>query len=585
MKVLIIDDDTIDRLAIKKTLRSTDLPISIIEEAQTAHEGLDKALKQSFDMILLDYQLPPSTGMEVLIALKSNSDFSTSIVMLSHSNDEELALKCIEMGAQDFVMKNEISSIRLRRAIIIATERYFLEQKVLETHTQLKQLAETDTLTGVFNRHFFDERLKKFLLMASRSQAPLALLLIDVDRFKDINDQYGHVTGDHVLQEVAQRLQSNTRDSDSLFRIGGDEFAVIATNFTSEGQVDLIVRRILSAFESNFNIDQQCIEVSISIGVASYPECASNSLELRKCSDIALYRAKEKGRKQAQYYSKAFHDTVDQRLRIESNLKQAIQKEEFELHYQPQFDKSMRLVGAEALIRWYHPDLGFVPPDVFIPIAEESGLIENIGEWVIETAIRQMSIWRTACFFPESFTLAVNLSPKQLSAPQLVERVAAFLHLYGVGASHIEFEITENCLLPKGNASKTLNELSRLGIQIAIDDFGTGYSSLSHLKYFPIDIIKIDRSFLKDIEVHTSRQLFEAICAFARSLNYEIIAEGIETPEQHRACNSMNVSRVQGFKYSKPLTVESFEKRYLLKVWREGVGKEIRTVSFGHRVK
>ncbi|MFH0236350.1 diguanylate cyclase domain-containing protein, partial [Vibrio diabolicus] len=419
MKVLIIDDDTIDRLAIKKTLRSTDLPISIIEEAQTAHEGLDKALKQSFDVILLDYQLPPSTGMEVLIALKSNSDFSTSIVMLSHSNDEELALKCIEMGAQDFVMKNEISSIRLRRAIIIATERYFLEQKVLETHTQLKQLAETDTLTGVFNRHFFDERLKKFLLMASRSQTPLALLLIDVDRFKGINDQYGHVTGDHVLQEVAQRLQCNTRDSDSLFRIGGDEFAVIATNLASEEQVDLIVRRILSAFESNFNIDQQCIEVSISIGVASYPECASNSLELRKCSDIALYRAKEKGRKQAQYYSKTFHDTVDQRLRIESNLKQAIQKEEFELHYQPQFDKSMRLVGAEALIRWYHPDLGFVPPDVFIPIAEESGLIENIGEWVIETAIRQMSIWRTACFFPESFTLAVNLSPKQLSAPQL----------------------------------------------------------------------------------------------------------------------------------------------------------------------
>ncbi|ELA8157332.1 diguanylate cyclase, partial [Vibrio parahaemolyticus] len=236
--------------------------------------------------------------------LKSNSDFSTSIVMLSHSNDEELALKCIEMGAQDFVMKNEISSIRLRRAIIIATERYFLEQKVLETHTQLKQLAETDTLTGVFNRHFFDKRLKKFLLMASRSQTPLALLLIDVDRFKDINDQYGHVTGDHVLQEVAQRLQCNTRDSDSLFRIGGDEFAVIATNLASEEQVDLIVRRILSAFESNFNIDQQCIEVSISIGVASYPECASNSLELRKCSDIALYRAKEKGRKQAQYYSK-----------------------------------------------------------------------------------------------------------------------------------------------------------------------------------------------------------------------------------------------------------------------------------------
>ncbi|WP_425667786.1 two-component system response regulator (plasmid) [Vibrio tubiashii] len=565
MKVLIIDDDTIDRLSITRTLRSTDLPISVIEEAQTANEGLSKALDQSFDVILLDYQLPPTTGLELLIALKSNKDFSTSIVMLSHSNDEELALKCIEAGAQDFVMKSEVSAIRLRRSIVIATERYFLEKKILETHMQLKQLAEIDTLTGLSNRHFFDERLKQFLLMASRTRKPLALLLIDVDRFKDINDQHGHIMGDQVLQAVSKRLQSSTRESDSLFRIGGDEFAVIASNLTSEEQVHLLVQRILSAFETDFYIEQQHFEVFISIGVASYPECAKNSMELRRCSDIALYRAKEKGRKQAQYYSKTFHNAVNQRLRIENNLKQALKNEELELYYQPQFDKSMKLVGAEALIRWDQPVQGFIPPDVFIPIAEESGIILEIGEWVIETAIRQMSQWKKMYSLFNPFTLAINISPRQLSEHQLVDSVAACLRLYDVAASNIEFEITESCLIVKGKASRILNKLSQLGVKIAIDDFGTGYSSLSHLKHFPIDIVKIDRAFLKDIEDKASRQLFEAICAFARSLDYETVAEGIETTEQSLACSCMNVSRVQGFKYSKPLTANSFEKQYLLK--------------------
>lgn len=564
MKILLIDDDTVDRIAIARTLKNTDLPISVIEEAQTADEGLIRALEQVFDIILLDYQLPPTTGLELLIALRANANFATSIVMLSHSNDEELALKCIEAGAQDFVMKSEISAMRLRRAVLIATERYYLEQKILETHTQLKQLAECDTLTGLNNRHFFDERLKKLLLMASRVRKPLALLLIDVDRFKEINDQYGHIAGDLVLREVSIRLQASTRESDSLFRIGGDEFAVIASYLESEGDVYTLVQRILSTFNKAITIDNHDIDFSVSIGIAIYPECGSNSLELRKNADIALYRAKDKGRNQAQYYSKKIHASIDQRLRIENGLKSAIQRNELELHYQPQFDLSMKLVGAEALLRWYSPKLGSIPPDVFIPIAEASGLIIDIGYWVIETAIKQLATWNKTYLLDENFKLAINISPKQLSEDKISTEIKQLLKFYSVKPSNIEIEITESNLITKGTkASRSLTELSQVGVKVAVDDFGTGYSSISHLKYFPIDIIKIDRTFIKDIEVKSSRQLFKAICAFASSLDYEIVAEGIETPAQHRACSDAQVSRVQGYKYSKPVAVESFEKQFL----------------------
>jgi diguanylate cyclase (GGDEF)-like protein len=568
MKVLLVDDDTIDRLAIVRTLRNTDLPISVIEEAKTVDEGRAKALEQPFDIILLDYQLPPVTGLELLIALRSNTNFATSIVMLSHSNDESLALKCIEAGAQDFVMKSEISAMRLRRAVLIATERYFLEQKILETHAQLKQLAEFDTLTGLHNRHFFDERLKKLLIMASRVRKPLALLLIDVDRFKEINDQYGHVAGDRVLQEVSTRLQSSTRESDLLFRIGGDEFAVIANYLGYEEDVCTLVQRILLTFESNVTIDNNEIDLSVSIGVATYSECGSNSLELRKNADIALYRAKDKGRNQAQYYSQKIHASIDQKLRIENGLKSAIERNELELHYQPQFTPSMRLVGAEALLRWHSPKLGTVAPDVFIPISEASGLIIDIGYWVIEAAIKQVSKWNKSHLLDENFRLAINISPKQLSEEKISSEIKKLLKFYNVKPFNIELEITESNLSTKGaKASRSLTELSQVGVKIAIDDFGTGYSSISHLKYFPIDIIKIDRTFIKDIEVKSSRQLFRAICAFASSLDYEIVAEGIETPAQHRACSDTHqVSRVQGFKYSKPITVESFEKQYLTRV-------------------
>ncbi|MEH0740447.1 EAL domain-containing protein [Vibrio cholerae] len=563
MKILIIDDDTIDRIAAIRTLRDTDLPIQVIDEATTAHEGLKMALANKYDVILLDYQLPPSNGIEVLMQLRSVSDFSTSIVMLSHSNDEELALSCIEVGAQDFIMKKEITASRLRRAIVIATERYYLEQQIQAKHTELKRMAEEDSLTGLSNRYFFDETLKKALLIASRSKKPLMLLLIDLDKFKDINDSLGHVVGDAVLRHVAQRLSHCSRKSDYLCRIGGDEFAIIIQNLEMKNHVHLLVQRLLKAFEEPIIVDSHSIDMTISIGIASAPECATNSVDLTKCADIALYRAKDQGRNQAQYYSKAFHNLIEKRIRIENDLKRAIQNDEFELYFQPQFDRNANLVGAEALLRWNHKKLGIVSPTDFIPIAEESHLMIEIGHWVFRAAFDQLKIWKEQFErFSASFVVAINVSPKQLTELSLKTQLEEYLSFYEVSPSQVELEITENCLVAEGASTEMLQQLSGLGFKIAVDDFGTGYSSLSHLKEYPIDIIKIDKSFMANVEEKSAQQLFTAICLFATSLEYDTVAEGIETEFQSSLCQGVGVARHQGYFYSQPLPVEEFEKKY-----------------------
>lgn len=245
MKVLIIDDDTVDTLSIIRTLKNTDLPLAIIETADTGAKGLELAMQQQFDVILLDYQLPSTDGFELLIELRAQNDFSTSIVMLSHNDDEEIALKCIESGAQDFIMKSEVTAVRLRRAIVIASERHQLEQQVLETHIELKRLAESDSLTGLNNRHFFEERLTKKLLSAAQESSSFALMLIDIDRFKDVNDRYGHVLGDRVLKEVAEKLNRCVGYNDILCRLGGDEFALLFPIGNNKQYVQKLVNRLL----------------------------------------------------------------------------------------------------------------------------------------------------------------------------------------------------------------------------------------------------------------------------------------------------------------------------------------------------
>lgn len=565
MNVLIIDDDAIDRMAAIRTLGESDLPLEQIDQAPTAEEGIMLATQRPYNVILLDYQIPPYNGIEVLREIRGNNDYSTSIVMLSHSNDEELALKCIEAGAQDFVMKSEVTVTRLKRSILLSAERHHLERQVRESHNLLRQLAEQDSLTGLSNRYFFDEALKDALPKASRSGKQLALVLLDLDRFKNINDTLGHHAGDRFLQEVARRLERPIRDGDKLCRLGGDEFAILVHDLVNPNQVRLLANRIFDSLAGPVEVDGRSLEITASMGIATFPDCATDTVGLMKCADVAMYRSKSLGRNQVQYYSREFHESVESRVRIENDLGKALRQDQLLLYYQPQVDtKTNALVGVEALIRWEHPELGLVPPDDFIPVAEESNLIIDIGRWVIDTACRQFSQWLKVGVRPEvSFSIAANLSARQLKDGGLVSFLKECLERYNLPPHQIELELTESSLESSLSALDLLKSLSDLGIKLALDDFGTGYSSLAHLKEYPLNILKIDKTFVQHIEDEKQADLLNAICSFAHSLHYETVAEGVESEAQNQICTDLGVSRLQGYLFSKPLPAQDFEKGWL----------------------
>ena len=566
MNILIVDDDSIDRMSAIRTLKKSDLPIKNIDQVDNAEQAIQLASENHYDVILLDYQIPPVNGIEILREIRGLNDFSTAIIMLSHSHDENLALSCIEAGAQDFIMKSEVTSIRLKRAILISSERHILHKELKETHNQLKTIAERDSLTGLKNRYFFDDAMKIAIQKTSRTTNQLVLILLDLDNFKNINDLMGHQAGDQFLEMIARRLERPIRDSDQLCRLGGDEFAILVYDLPNLEQIRVLTDRIYKSLEEPIKVGGESIEVKVSMGVAAYPQCAKNAMELMKCADVAMYRAKDLGRNQVQYYSREFHLKMESRVRLEGELKIAFKEDQFLLFYQPQIDSSTNLlVGVEALIRWEHPTLGLVPPDQFIPIAEESDLIIEIGRWVIETACKQYSQWLLSNSLKNlSFTISINLSARQLKDSGLNLFVESCLQKYEVPAHSLELELTESCLENSLSAIDMLNELSKIGVRLALDDFGTGYSSLSYLRQFPFSILKVDKSFVQSTDDDEKQAtLLAAVCAFAHSLEYETVAEGVETEQQKELCKSLNVKRLQGYLFSKPLPPEKFEAGWL----------------------
>lgn len=567
MDILIIDDDAVDRMAAIRTLKNSRLHIDQVDQTSSADEGIRLASNHKYDVILLDYQLPPSNGIEVLRELRGNNDFSTSVVMLSHSNDEELALNCIEAGAQDFVMKSEITVTRLKRAILMSAERHSLEQQVRESHVQMRRLAEMDALTGLSNRYFFDEALKDAIPRSERAGKNLALVLLDLDKFKNINDTLGHQAGDYFLKEVARRLEKPVREGDKLCRLGGDEFAILVHNLNKPDQIHLLIDRIFKSLTEPVDFEGNLLEITASIGVATYPDCATDPVGLMKCADVAMYRSKALGRNQVQYYSREFHKHIEHKIRIENDLKKALELNQFILHYQPQVDATSReLIGIEALIRWEHPELGLIPPMEFIPISEECNLINEIGRWVLEAACQQFSQWRTFEHSKNlSLSIAANLSARQLRDTGLIDHLQTCITRLGIPADKLELELTESSLESSLCALPLLKGLSELGVKLALDDFGTGYSSLSHLKEYPFTTLKIDKSFIHNNSTADQGKLLKAICSFAHSLEYETVAEGIESADQATLCTQLGVRRLQGFYFGKPMAAHELEAQWLKK--------------------
>lgn len=432
---------------------------------------------------------------------------------------------------------------------------------------ELLHLASHDALTHLPNRSLLLDRLSQALAYANRSSGQVAIMLIDLDRFKNINDSLGHDVGDKIIMEVGRRLLSMAQHGDTIARVGGDEFVVVLPDVTREETVAMLAQQTLESLSQPMTIQGHEFYPTGSIGISLYPKDGHDSQALLKNADTAMYRAKDAGRNNFQFYASEMNARALDRLKLESGLRRALEREEFVLHYQPQMDiVTGSIVGVEALLRWEPPGQPVVFPEDFIPIAEETGLIMPIGEWVLRTACAQNKAWQTLGRFPK-MKVAVNLSARQFKQQDIVKMVSRVLSQTGCAASSLELEITESIIMENPEAAvQTLQNLSDMGVHLSIDDFGTGYSSLSYLKRFPINSLKIDRSFVRDITIDADdAAIAKAVIALAHSLKLQVIAEGVETAEQMAFLREQRCDQVQGYYLSRPLTVDALEQLYLRK--------------------
>ena len=443
------------------------------------------------------------------------------------------------------------------------SERKLAENALREQQSRLNYMAFHDSLTSLPNRSLFYDRIFHGLARARRSNSKVALMLLDIDRFKIINDSLGHDSGDLLLKAIAMRLNEGVRDMDTVARLGGDEFVVVLEGVHDIDDVIFVANKLLVTLARPLEISGHEITTTVSIGVSIFPDDGSDADELLKNADIAMYKAKEAGKNNCQFYAKGMNATAVNYLLLENDLRRAVEQEQLTLHYQPQIDlQSGELMGVEALVRWQHPERGLVSPAHFIPLAEETGLIVPIGEWVLREACRQQKAWLNSG--KHVGKMAVNLSPRQFRQKNFPGKVEAILRDTQLDAEYLELEITESCAME--HAGETINHLKRLnemGLFLAIDDFGTGYSSLAYLQRFPIQKLKIDSSFVHDIhDDHNDAAIAKTIIGLAHGMQLKVVAEGVETEYQAEWLRQQGCDQAQGFLYAKPLSPKQFESHF-----------------------
>lgn len=522
---------------------------------------------------LLGYAADEMIGKHIRI-LYSKEDFESyqnSIKRLMQRGECKSEIRLVKKSKESILVEQSLSILKDENGEPIGivcysqdiTERKRSEDELKKQKNILRYQAHHDTLTGLPNRVLFTDRLEQEIEKAKRYEKGFALMFIDLDKFKHINDSLGHGVGDSVLKEVARRLKGILRSEDTLARLSGDEFTVIMKELIQPEDASLLAEKILETLAKPMYIDDHMLYVSGSIGISLYPQDATDAQLLLKYADTAMYKAKKEGRNTFQFYSSEMTEFALERMAMKTGLRQAIDNKEFVIHYQPQIDASTeRLVGLEALVRWQHPTMGFLSPDQFIPLADETGMIVSIDQWMMHTAMKQISQWYKEGVMPG--VLSLNISIKHLEGNDFVEKIKEAMKTYDFKAEWLELEISERQMMKKAEeVIEKLNKINDLGIGISIDDFGTGYSSLSFLKRLPINRLKIDRLFIRGIpNEEEDAAIVKAVIALAESFKLDIIAEGVETEAQKEFLLDCGCKNIQGYYYSEPVPADKIEKKY-----------------------
>lgn len=557
--IMMVDDEPIMMELVETYLQEQGYENFVAVEHST--EAMQKIEECKPDLLLLDLNMPEVSGFDILQAIR-DSDFCEHlpVIVLTSSTDAESKLKALELGATDFLAKPVDSSELILRL-----------RNMLTVKAYQDRLENYDELTGLPNRKLFIDRLGWSLLRDIRESGGLAVLNVALDRFKQVNDSLGPRAGDEVLKQVAERLVNTMRQSDTvsngdetqpwsnISRLSGDEFSVILPGVLHASDSSAAGRRILSSFDKPFIVAGQELYLTASVGIAHAPEDGEESDLLLKAATAATAYAKNDGGNQCRFYAKEINETAKQRLRLEGDLRRAREEGQMSLHYQPKINAlTGKIVGAEALLRWKHPELGMLPPDTYIHLAEDTGLIIPIGDWVIDQACQQAALWREQGL--GDIKVSVNVSAKQFRHALLASAIIESLEKSCLPPELLMVEITESLVMDDIDAKLLiLNELRDLGIGLSMDDFGTGYSSLSYLQKLPIDELKIDRSFLVDIPQNTSGiSIVKAIIALARSLELSTVAEGVERCEQIDTLVELGCTVIQGWYFAKAMPGPEF---------------------------
>ena len=545
--VLLIEDNPGDARLIREMIaEDPDVPFDL-RCAERLAQGLEQLSEGGTALVLLDLSLPDSFGLETFAKVYAHAP-TVPIIVLTGNDDQTVALSAVKGGAQDYLVKG-----RLDRELLLRSMQYSIERKRYQV--QLEHQANYDALTGLPNRNLLHDRLRQSVY-AQRRRRSIAVVFMDLDHFKFVNDSLGHSTGDKLLKGMAERLSSVLRDGDTVARLGGDEFVLILNDQSHEEVIFRAMQRIMTKVAEPIDIDGRELRLTCSAGISLFPQDGPDVDTLLRNADAAMYRAKDHGRNNFQFYTAEMNERVTERLAMESALRRAIEREEFVLHYQQRVDlRTGAIVGAEALVRWLHPEWGLVRPARFIPLAEETGLIVPIGEQVLRAACRQVRGWIDEGLKPG--VISVNLSARQFRQEGLVRLVSRVLEETRLEPRWLEMELTESMVMHDVDAAiATLQGLKSLGVSLSVDDFGTGYSSLAYLKSLPIDKLKIDRSFVRDIGSGAEADdgvIAQAVISLGHALDLHVVAEGVETDAQVRFLKRHKCDEVQGFFYGEPV--------------------------------